>query len=248
MNKLVTIVAAMAFSSVAVAATDVVASPVISGSVSVKVTDDSIAPTVKLSVTSALEGAVATVDLKTTSTSTTLSGYDITVPYAGLSLTMGNKADLFESVSGKGSTLASVTNGDISVSTVSQGIDLLVGIDSDATINNLSFSTKLFGLEVAYDFNVDTSASSYAVASTATLIDVVSATTAVTYSDSQFGYQLDLVNAGASAYVAGVQGNVLDTVGTSYAFVTNGLDVTAAVDYDIDDKSYSPSLTLSHSF
>jgi len=249
MNKLVTIAAAMAISSTAVAATEVVSTPVVSGSVSVEMTDTLVAPTVELNVVSAVEDAVATITVETTSTSTTMTGYDITMPYAGLSLSLGNNADLFEAVTGKDKvTLSAVTTGDTSVSATSGDIGLLVGIDANATINNVSFSTSVLGLDAAYDFNVDTSKSTYAVASTATVIDIVSATTVVTYGDSQLGYQLDLVKAGASAYVAGIEGNLLDTVGTSYEFDVSALNVVAAVDYTIDSKSYSPSLTLSHSF
>jgi hypothetical protein len=81
-------------------------------------------------------------------------------------------------------------------------------------------------------------------------VDMSSAGMAVTYSESteKLAYEVDHSTGPISAYLNGDENDVFKNVGGGYTWDINGMSVEAGANYDLDLEDVSPKISMSFSF
>lgn len=99
------------------------------------------------------------------------------------------------------------------------------------------------------DYNRSAEEYTYAVQTYADLASGLSVSNTVTYAASTWAFEAGTTTAsGITAYLNGDENDALQHVGVSHTRDLNGLSLTGELDYDTDESTLSPTVSLSFAF
>jgi len=260
-NTILSVVAVFSMAGVAFAEdAATVPSPVLSGEVSLKFTQDANddwggAMGLDLGVNAS---GLATVDLDFEAVdggALTLDNWTVGTTVGGVGVAIGDDNGVFVGAEGKQTLAAPAMTESVKV-TVGDAAVAVGFTDWTADITDISniqgaytINQGAFLITAAGDYNLDTE-NTVLGASVGTDMSGVSLTGVLTYDvDAEaIGYEGVVEAMGVTAYLNGDQDDTLQNIGGEYVYGLGGAELTAGANYNLDTEDFTPTLGLSFNF
>ena len=256
MNRLLAILLATTFSTMAVAETSAPVGPTVGGKVEVEIKENA----------SSDWGAKTTFGLGFNHSDMAFGGmsleaidsdtlkvdeWQMGTSFGTTTVSVGDQGDIWIGAEGEHTIANPKMDESVIIDMGSAAVALEFGdwkndvSDIEAIAGSFSTEAGEFGITVAGDY--DRVTENYTLGGR---VDMSGAGMAVTYAEAteKLAYELDSSSGAISAYLNGDEDDMLKNVGGGYTWDINGLDVEAGANYDIDLEDISPKLTMSFSF
>ena len=260
-NVFITTVAAMAISTAAFAEETTVATPVLSGEVSLdfaETANDKFGGTMGLDLGVDM-GGLATIDLDFVATdgnAVTLDTWAVGTTVAGVGVAIGDDLGVMPGAEGE-QTLAAPAMAEAVQVTVGDAV-VAVGLTdwtTDVTdVSNIqgAYTLNVANLDVtaAADYNLDSENTVLGAGVSGLDLGVASLGGAMTYDvdGETFGFETVATRGGLTAYLNGDDTDALQNIGGEYEYLLGGAALTAGANYNVDTEDFTPTAGLSFNF
>ena len=256
MTRLLAILLATTFSTMAVAETSAPVGPTVGGKVEVEIkenaSDDWGAKTTFGLGINHNDMAFGGISLEAIDSDTLkVDEWQMGTSFGETTVSIGDQGDIWIAAEGEHTIANPKMDESVIVSMGNAAVALEFGdwkndvSDIEAIAGSYTADVGEFGMTVAGDY--DRVTENYTLGGR---VDMSGAGMAVTYSEAteKLAYELDSSNGPVSAYLNGNESDMLRNIGGGYTWDINGLNVEAGANYDIDLEDISPKLTMSFSF
>ena len=187
----------------------------------------------------------------------TLDEWSMGTAVAGVGLSFGKQGNVWiDTESGatiEEPTMAESVQVTVAGATVGVGLtDLTADVTDVANIQgSYTINANIFNVTTAGDYNLDSE--EWVAAGRVETGDMLNGVTlggAMSYGSASesIGFEVDATALGITGYLAGDQDEMAEHVGAKYTYDLSGVSLEGAVDYDIENETTTPQLTVSFNF
>ena len=256
MNRLLAILLATTFSTMAVAETSAPVGPTVGGKVEVEIKENAsndwgAKTTFGLGFNHS-DMAFGGISLEAVDSNTlTVDEWQMGTSLGMVTVSVGDQGDIWIGAEGE----HTIANPKMDESVIADFGDAAIALEFGDWKNDVSdieaiagsYTTELnsFGITVAGDY--DRVTENYTIGGRA---DMSGSGIALTYAEATetMAYELDSSQGPIAVYMNGNEGDMLQNIGGGYTWDIRGLDIEASANYDIDAEDISPSVKMAFSF